>query len=434
VLVADAADVTEDVLDLVFDHREDRPVVGVRPVEHEQVGESGGGDAEVGGCAVVPRLVDTGATAPDHVDRREVLRGREPGRHDDRVDHALAPVVGDDARRGDAHDVVSDELEVRFVERRVVRVRHERPLAAVGVRWTQLLAHRGVGDLVDRRVGRRDRQGQLLGVREQHPLVHRVLEFAAELDDRSGVRAERFELLLGVRGVGLRRDPVRGALEEVDHARLLADLRYELHRGSGGADHRDALAGEVVVPVPLRGVEHRAGEGVEAIDVGPRKVVEHADGAHDDVCDDGAAIVERESPGGRRLVPHGAPHAVAQMDVGEQAVLLGDVLHVGEDLGLGAVGLRPVGLDLERERVQRRLHVALAPGIAVEVPRAADPGGLLEQDEVVDPVVEQAFAHAQTARSGADDGDVDTALTWCAHGDPLSSREPPRDGVLRTLE
>ena len=212
----------------------------------------------------------------------------------------------------------------------------------------------------------------------------------------------------------------------MDHASLLADLRYELHCRRGGADDGDSLTGEVVVPVPLRGVEHRACEVAQAVDLGPREVVEHPDRAHHDVGREGGAVVEREGPCGGRFVPHGAVHAVAEPHVGEHAVLLGDVLHVREDLGLGAVRLRPIGLDLERERVQGRLHIALATRVSVEVPGAADSRGLFEQDEVVDALVEQAFAHAEPARSGADDGDVDATIAWCAHGDP--SVDPQRMG------
>jgi hypothetical protein len=38
------------------------------------------------------------------------------------------------------------------------------------------------------------------------------------------------------------------------------DFGDELHRRSTGADHRDPLAGQVVIVIPMQGVELGAGE------------------------------------------------------------------------------------------------------------------------------------------------------------------------------
>ena len=72
-------------------------------------------------------------------------------------------------------------------------------------------------------------------------------------------------------------------------------------------------------------------------------------------------------------------------DEWEQVVLVDDLLHVVEDLGLRRVGAGPVGLDLEGERVQVRLHIARGAGIAIVVPRTADALGLLVQRDLVEP-------------------------------------------------
>jgi hypothetical protein len=86
-------------------------------------------------------------------------------------------------------------------------------------------------------------------------------------------RAEALELLLRVGLVLLRQHPVRRALEQVDAAGALRDLRHELHGARRAADHAHRLAGEIVIPVPPRGVEARAGKRVEARDVGHRDLV-----------------------------------------------------------------------------------------------------------------------------------------------------------------
>jgi hypothetical protein len=62
-------------------------------------------------------------------------------------------------------------------------------------------------------------------------------------------------------------DPRRRALEDVQlgHARL--DLGNELDGGGAGADHGHALTGEVVVVVPLRGVEGGSLKALNARDL-----------------------------------------------------------------------------------------------------------------------------------------------------------------------
>ena len=73
--------------------------------------------------------------------------------------------------------------------------------------------------------------------------------------------------------------PVRGALEDLERRHLLGDDRRELGGAAPGADHADALAGEVDAVVPLGRVERRAGEAVAAFDVRQLRAVELADGA-----------------------------------------------------------------------------------------------------------------------------------------------------------
>ena len=55
-------------------------------------------------------------------------------------------------------------------------------------------------------------------------------------------------------------------LEDVQLAHARLDLGDELDGGGAGADHGHALAGQVVLVVPLRGVEGGALEGLQAPD------------------------------------------------------------------------------------------------------------------------------------------------------------------------
>ena len=120
-------------------------------------------------------------------------------------------------------------------------------------------------------------------------------------------------------------------------------------------------------------------------------------------------------PAGALLVPAGAAHpGMPKRQWGSNSVLLGAVVEVGADLGLGRVGPRPVALDLERERVEVRGDVAGAARIAVVVPGAADAAPLLEQDEVLEAGLLQPDGHAQPAGSGSDDRDAQS--TWGSRG------------------
>ena len=188
-----------------------------------------------------------------------------------------------------------------------------------------------------------------------------------------------------------------------------------------------------MIPVPLRGVEHRAAERVEAVDLGERQPVEHADGTDHDLGLDGVARLERQGPRRKRFVPHGTCNAVAETHVRHDAVLVRHGAHVFEDLGLGAVGLGPIRLDLEGERVERRLDVAFATRVPVQVPCAADTGALFEEDEIVEPLVEQSLAHAETTRTRSDDRNPDVAVAVArrTHVDlPPRAPKPPAVSIV----
>ena len=142
---------------------------------------------------VVPRVVDVAAVAPDDVDRRQVLRRREAGGDDDRVDLALDAVGGDDAVLGDARDRVGDELEVRLVERRVVDVREQRPLAAERMRRPELAPHLGIVARRRSPPGRRPRaRRSSFGSANVMPLFMFALDLGPEREqrrrDRRGTR------------------------------------------------------------------------------------------------------------------------------------------------------------------------------------------------------------------------------------------------------
>lgn len=74
--------------------------------------------------------------------------------------------------------------------------------------------------------------------------------------------------------------PARRALEHLDEARGLHQLRDDLDGAGTRADHRHALAGEVVIVIPVRTVDLVAFVGVESADVGPLVVRQGTGGQH----------------------------------------------------------------------------------------------------------------------------------------------------------
>ena len=84
-------------------------------------------------------------------------------------------------------------------------------------------------------------------------------------------------------------------------------------------------------------------------------------------------------------------------------VLIGNLTHVSEDLWLASIGLCPVRLELKGERIHRRLHIAFATRITIEVPRSADIVAGLENDELVETFFKETFTHHDSARASPDD-------------------------------
>ena len=159
--------------------------------------------------------------------------------------------------------------------------------------------------------------------------------------------------------VGLGHDVRRRALEDRHRGDPVDDAGHELDRAGAGADDGDPLAGQVDVVAPLGGVEGRPGEGVDARERRDHRVGELADGG-----DDHVGVVRRARR--RRSTVH-VPAALVERaratstpvrDQVEQALALGGVAEVGQDLGLPGVAPAPGRVDRPRPRVERRRHVA----------------------------------------------------------------------------
>src|SRR5690606_27585203 len=257
------AQAAHHVVELAFDHEHYRvvPEAGVGPQQEEQVGEAGHGDAQVGLHAFAPGVLELAAVAADDVEVVEGVGDVEAGAEDDGVDFAFFAVLGDDRVLGDLGYAVGDQLHVGPVERRVVVAGEQDPLAADRVVGRDGFAQlRVLDDFADVALG------QPFGQPRGAPLEdEQVAQFEQPAHGVAGEPLHRQDAAdqarqahrHGAVGVGLW--PRRGALEEVQYDGSVRDLGNELHGAGPGADDRRLRPCQVLVVVPLGGVEDLAG-------------------------------------------------------------------------------------------------------------------------------------------------------------------------------
>jgi len=169
---------------------------------------------------------------------------------------------------------------------------------------------------------------------------------------------------------------------------LRLDLRHELDRRGAGADHRDALAGEVVLVVPLRGVKGVALEAVQAREVGHVGLLQRA-GRGDHALRHVTPVGGVDQPALTRVIPPRSEHLDTEANLRQHAELLGGALGVALELRLRGVHPRPVRVGRKRQRVQVGRDVAGAARVGVHSPGAAHTRFALEHDVVVDPLLHQ---------------------------------------------
>ena len=102
-------------------------------------------------------------------------------------------------------------------------------------------------------------------------------------------------------------------------------------------------------------------------------------------------------------------------------VPVGAVVDVRLHLGAAREDTRPVRLQLERELIGLRRDVDRYPRIPVVSPGAADVGGALQHDEVVDRRAPQSDRHPDSADARSDDGDFVIRLLTLDHPRELTA-------------
>lgn len=328
--------------------------VGVRPVQDEEVREASHGNAQVCGLPVLPRVLQADPAEPGDRQGGEEVRRLESRAQHEHVDGSFRAGVVDDAGVRHRGHGVRDEFHVGSVERAVVGRRQNDALAAPRVAGRNAGAHLLVRDgrLDKRHAGcpplRLAPAGQVECLTAPHRLVEQPCAVGllgtwnGAVDPALG-RAE-WPLQLRLHPAGL-------ALEDIQPGGLLRHGGHHLRRGGPGSHHRNALAGQVDVRLPVRGVECGAGEGFK-----PRPVrnARDAEQAHR-----GDHRVEMLEVAGRsaQLIPRllvqpaDCGHLGAEPQMLAQPEPVHDVLRVLEELRLRRVGARPV-VPHEGERVR----------------------------------------------------------------------------------
>ena len=196
-------------------------------------------------------------------------------------------------------------------------------------------------------------------------------------------------------------DPLGRALEHDEVARDLGEGLHHLDTGGAVAHDTDALAAQIEIVLPVRRVEEMAFEALDARDLrvvldveGPGRVDEHVRANRLAVTRlDGPGAVLEARPGDRR----------AERDVLEQAVLPGDPLEVGTDLGTRRrTGASSPGSARSCSSRSRRERSQVSPGIAVLAPGPAHGVGLLDDPERPSRLL-QPDPHHQARHAGPDD-------------------------------
>ena len=414
----------------------------LRARDDEQVREALAVQAEEGLRAfLLPLPLQRAAVAPgDHVERggRHPLEAGGVDQHVERVLHAVvhhAALV--DLAHADGRGV--HEVHVRQVERGQVLVVEGRALAAVGVEGLQrrcrlrvlhdrvharanLLHDAEVGvELLVQQLLHRQRALVLLALLELGDLAGEVVvvgldggaagrdlrEARAPCPRPTGLVGPGLDLLLRGGALVAHVHRRRRALEHVQLAHDLRELRDHLHGGGAGADDAHALALQVDMVVPARGVEGLALELAHALDARELGRGEDAVRQDHEARAHRIAAVGLHGPAAARLVPGRLLHRGVEQAVLVEAELLGHLLAVLEDLeARGELHGGHVAHLLQHREVAVRLDVAGDAGIAVPVPGAADVAALLAEAHVGEARGAQLVPQQQAGEAGTHHEDL----------------------------
>ena len=279
-------------------------------------------------------------------------------------------VDGADSVTGDPLDGRGDQVGVGMVQRRQERAGDHRALGHDAVAGQERLAG---GPVVHGGAQQQPVEVAAVAVIQGHEFgQHRAGQPGEDVDDRhdhGGVHQQATEDVHRTdearhleQAPQPRRDvevdlgqyPRRSALVHIEIRRDSGQRPADLHAAGPGADHRDALAADVVAVVPGVGAQDGALEILDAVDVDDVLGVDvTADRTDQEPGRHVRLVADREPPQAGVVVPLLAEHLGVGPQVRTQPQLVGGVSEVGVDLGSGREEPAPVGVGGEGQLVPR---------------------------------------------------------------------------------
>ena len=154
-------------------------------------------------------------------------------------------------------------------------------------------------------------------------------------------------------------------------------------------------------------MERRTGKPLEAVQLGIPRHVQRAHSRHQHASIDLLTVPRDRVPQTGFLVPARFPQRRSQPHFLRDTVPFGGCPQIVEDFCLLRIHAAPLGISIERERVEMRRDVAGAAGIPVVPPGPADLLAFFENQERVDTGFTKLDRHAESRKTGADDQDID---------------------------
>ena len=334
----------------------------VRPLQTEEVGKAGYGDPEVGAWIVVgPFVGESTAVATHDIESCGHLRDLESrGEHDD-VAWSSRSIGSDDSFGIDMRNGIGDQLDPGLEKSSVPAVVEQDPLSVGRVVGQTLgdqvltsleFPHDVIGHLlavevvatIDRSLRVRpirillQMPEQTVGVTPRHreAVPRRVVRQV--VDEPLGAVGNRVVITLD--GAG----PLRTALVHGECRDRVGDLRHDLHGRGAGPDHGDRPTTYIEIFGPAGTVERPSGEGVDAVDRRQFRNVQLSDRTDEDRGIDSSHLVadpDVDEPPRRVVVPHRALDRRTERDVRRDPELVGGLLEILLEFGLGTEVARP---------------------------------------------------------------------------------------------
>ena len=190
------------------------------------------------------------------------------------------------------------------------------------------------------------------------------------------------------------------------------NLRHKLDRTGTCSDHRHPLAGQVIGVIPARRVEGFAGKALQARNARIGRLIQLTTSADQRLRQVVLTILADHSPQAAGLLELGTRHLRVAADFAGQLVLVHTVLDIRHDLRLRGELATPVGLRLERIRIQMGWHIAGCTRIVIVAPGAAHRGRFFQHEKIVDTAFLQLDSQADTGKTGTDNQHAQRRRSW----------------------